>query len=351
MYILIVVQNVHFCVTHMTLRALFHMQKGVCMREENATSIEYFKDPRRIVDLLNGIVFQGRQIITTDNLVEKNPVIHNVYKKNNKVVAIENTPDLSIMMAWKNLKFLFMIQIQTLEHYAMPVRLLHEKGTDYYNQWKKLQKEHKNCDDLKDSPEWLSGMKKTDHFYPVLQIVVYLGKEHWQAAFQMDDLTRTRFFPEELRKLFAEKPMLLFEVYHFKNIEWFQTDLRQVCGFLQRTNDKTALQEYVKENEAVFSRLEEDTFDLLTVMSGIRAMKLIKRDVESVGGGFDMCKAFDDMMRDSKREGKREGKREAEEQMSKLIQKLISAGRITDLQQASSNKKYRKKLMAELGIA
>ncbi|MCB5387513.1 hypothetical protein LIQ05_10975 [Blautia glucerasea] len=259
------------------------------------------------------------------------------------------------MMAWKKLKFLFMIQIQTLEHYAMPVRLLHEKGTDYYNQWKKLQKAHKNCDDLKDSPERLSGMKKTDRFYPVLQIVIYFGKERWQAAFQMDDLTRTSFFPEELRKLFAEKPMLLFEVYHFKNIEWFQTDLRQVCGFLQRTNDKTALQEYVKENEAVFSRLEEDTFDLLTVMSGIRAMKLIKRDVESVGGGFDMCKAFDDMMRDSKREGrregKREGKREAEEQMSKLIQKLISAGRITDLQQASSNKKYRKKLMAELGIA
>ena len=51
------------------------------------------------------------------------------------------------------------------------------------------------------------------------------------------------------------------------------------------------------------------------------------------------------------RDSKREGKREAEEQMSKLIQILISAGRITDLQQASNNKKYRKKLMAELGIA
>ena len=217
------------------------------MREENATSIEYFKDPRRIVDLLNGIIFHGKQVITTDNLVEKNPVIHNVYRKNNKVVAIENTPDLSIMMAWKKLKFLFMIQLQTLEHYAMPVRLLHEKGTDYYNQWKKLQKEHKNCDDLKDGPERLSGMKKTDCFYPVLQIVIYFGKERWQAASQMDDLTRTMIFPEELRKLFAEKPMLLFEVYHFQNIEWFQTDLRQVCGFLQRTNDKMALQEYVKE--------------------------------------------------------------------------------------------------------
>ena len=59
------------------------------MREKNATSIEYFKDPRRIVDLLNGIVFHGRQVITEDNLLEKNPVLHNVYREKNKVVAIE----------------------------------------------------------------------------------------------------------------------------------------------------------------------------------------------------------------------------------------------------------------------
>ena len=38
MYILIVVQDVHFFITHMTLYNLFHMQKGVCMRKENATS-------------------------------------------------------------------------------------------------------------------------------------------------------------------------------------------------------------------------------------------------------------------------------------------------------------------------
>lgn len=120
---------------------------------------------------------------------------------------------------------------------------------------------------------------------------------------------------------------------------------------MQRTNDKTALREYVKANEEVFSKLEEDTFDLLTVMSGIRAMKLIKRDVETVGGEFNMCKAFDDMMRDSKQEGIREGERKTEERMNELIQTLVSAGRINDLLQASNNKKYRKKLMAELGIA
>ena len=38
MYILMVVQNVHLCIIHMTLCNFFHMQKGVCMRKENATS-------------------------------------------------------------------------------------------------------------------------------------------------------------------------------------------------------------------------------------------------------------------------------------------------------------------------
>lgn len=324
------------------------------MAKANATSIEYFKDLRRVADLLNGVVFQGKQVITPGNLREGNPVIHNITKQGNKVSAIENTVDLSIMVALEDLKFLVMLQLQTLEHYAMPVRLFHEKGTDYYNQWKAIQGWHKERDDLKEREERLSGMKKEDHLYPVLQIVIYFGQERWSAAKKMDDLTRVKEFPKELQKLLAEKPMLLFEVCHFKQIERFQTDLQQVCGFLQRTKDKTALQEYVKENEEVFSRLKEDTYDLLTVMSGIKAMKLIKRDVMNIEGGFNMCKAFDDWMHDVRQEGEQCGMRmgveKGQNSARKLYEKLISAGRINDLMQVSTDDTYFQKLLVEFGI-
>ena len=329
------------------------------MQETNAMSIEYFKDKGRVADLLNGVIFQGRQIIAAENLQYENPVIHNISKRGNKISSVENTVDFSVMVSVEKLKFLLMVQIQTLEHYAMPIRIFHEKGTDYYNQWKGIHKKHKECKDLKPGAEFLSGMKKCDCIYPVLHITIYLGQKCWQAAKKMDELTRVKDFPEELQKLFAEKPLLLFEVYHFKNIEWFQTDLQQLCGFLQRTDDKAALQKYVEEHEKVFSQLEEDTYDLLAAMSGIRTMKLIKKDVENAEGGFDMCKAFDDMMRDSRREGKLEGEQhglrmgveKGQEQMGKLNQKLISAGRINDLLLASGDRKYREKLMGEFGIA
>ena len=69
---------------------------------------------------------------------------------------------------------------------------------------------------------------------------------------------------------------------HFSNEEWFQTDLRQVCGFLKRTNDRMKLKTYIEENQEVFSNLPEDAYDFLTVMAGIRNLRLIKQEVQRV---------------------------------------------------------------------
>ena len=33
------------------------------MKEENATSIEFFRDFRRVADLINGVIFHGKQIV------------------------------------------------------------------------------------------------------------------------------------------------------------------------------------------------------------------------------------------------------------------------------------------------
>ena len=76
------------------------------MKEENATSIEYFRDFRRVADLINGVIFHGKQIVRECDLQEQNPVLHDVTKKNDKVSAIENTPDLSVMAGIWNLQLI-----------------------------------------------------------------------------------------------------------------------------------------------------------------------------------------------------------------------------------------------------
>ena len=320
------------------------------MQEANATSIEYFRDLERVADLLNGILFHGEGIIKADNLLEKNPVIHKVIEKDGKITATENIPDLSIMVMLNGVRFLVMFQGQTLTHYAMPVRVLNERGTDYYNQWKELKKKHGELKDLKSPEEFLSKMKREDIFYPVMHIIVYFGEKPWTAARNMEELLHIERFPEELRKYFREKPLLIFSLRHFENPQWFHTDLRQVCEILRRTKDKIQLQNYIKENQKVFSSLPEDTYNLLTVMMGIRQLEQIKENVRTKKGDFDMCKAFDDMMTDSERRGEKRGEKRGENLMGRLINELIPAGRIDDLMTAAGNPDYRKQLMMEFGI-
>ncbi len=329
------------------------------MREENAASIEFFRDFRRVADLINGVIFHGKQIVRECDLQEQNPILHDISKKDNRVSAVENTLDLSVMVTVGKAKFLLMLQGQTIEHYIMPVRALHERGIDYYNQWKKLQKKHNEVGDLKKGEEYLSGAKKRDKFYPVIHIVVYFGKKRWKAARKMEDLFWTERFPEELKKLFTEKPLLIFEMCHFPNEEWFQTDLRQVCGFLKKTNDKTKLKIYIEENQAVFANLPEDAYDLLSVMAGIRNLKFIKQEVKAEGGGFDMCKAIKEMLRDSRLEGEQEGRAQGrqegrlkgQDEMATLSEKLILADRISELLKASTDREFRNKLLLEFGLA
>ena len=329
------------------------------MREENAASIEFFRDFRRVADLINGVIFHGKQIVRECDLQEQNPILHDISKKDNRVSAVENTLDLSVMVTVGKAKFLLMLQGQTIEHYVMPVRASHERGIDYYNQWKKLQKKHNEVGDLKKGEEYLSGAKKRDKFYPVIHIVVYFGKKRWKAARKMEDLFWTERFPEELKKLFTEKPLLIFEMCHFPNEEWFQTDLRQVCGFLKKTNDKTKLKIYIEENQAVFANLPEDAYDLLSVMAGIRNLKFIKQEVKAEGGGFDMCKAIKEMLRDSRLEGEQEGRAQGrqegrlkgKDEMATLSEKLILADRISELLKASTDREFRNKLLLEFGLA
>lgn len=329
------------------------------MKEENATLIEFFRDFRRVADLINGVIFHGKQIVRECDLQEQNPVLHDISKKDNRVSAVENTLDLSVMVTVGKAKFMLMLQGQTIEHYVMPVRASHERGIDYYNQWKKLQKKHNEVGDLKKGEEYLSGAKKRDKFYPVIHIVVYFGKKRWKAARKMEDLFWTERFPEELKKLFTEKPLLIFEMCHFPNEEWFQTDLRQVCGFLKKTNDKTKLKIYIEENQAVFANLPEDAYDLLSVMAGIRNLKFIKQEVKAEGGGFDMCKAIKEMLRDSRLEGEQEGRAQGrqegrlkgQDEMATLSEKLILADRISELLKASTDREFRNKLLLEFGLA
>lgn len=86
-------------------------------------------------------------------------------------------------------------------------------------------------------------------------------------------------------------------------------------------------------------------------ISFIYQLKLIKQEVQTKGGGFDMCKAIKEMLRVSRQEGEQEGRLEGQDEMATLSEKLILADRISELLKASNDREYRNKLLVEFGLA
>ena len=82
-------------------------------------------------------------------------------------------------------------------------------------------------------------------------------------------------------------------------------------------------------------------------------------EVKAEGGGFDMCKAIKEMLRDSRLEGRQEGRQEGkqegrlkgQDEMATLSEKLILADRISELLKASTDREFRNKLLLEFGLA
>ena len=142
-----------------------------------------------------------------------------------------------------------------------------------------------------------------------------------------------------------------------KEIEAGDTwDVKEVAG---ESEEIAGLTKGTAENQEVFSNLPEDAYDFLTVMAGIRNLRLIKQEVQSKGGGFDMCKAIKEMLRVSRQEGEQEGRQEGRQKgrlegqdgMATLSEKLILADRVSKLLKASTDREYRNKLLVEFGLA
>lgn len=153
--------------------------------------------------------------------------------------------------------------------------------------------------------------------------------------------------PEPLQKMIADYPINLFEIRNYPHLDRFQTDLQVVFGFLQNTNDKTQLVQYVHKHRDAFSHMKEDAYDLLCAMSNTKELKILSEQAESQGGECDMCKAIDDLIADSKAEGYKN----AASKISALNQALMRDQRQEELFQSFSDLKLQRKLLEEYHLA
>lgn len=186
-------------------------------------------------------------------------------------------------------------------HYAMPMRVMgYDYGT-YKKQYDDNAAKYKSANGMS-SDEYMSKMKKTDKFIPVITIVVYYGENPWDGAVSLCDMLD---IPKKMQPFVNDYKIHLIEARKNKlklhNIN--NMDLFNLLEIL--LNRKEKLKE-TREKAIKYAREHDVEKSVIMTVAGATNCK-IDYDFVTKKGSVDMCTVFEETRAEGRQEGRLEG--------------------------------------------
>lgn len=292
--------------------------------------VQYFDDEERYADLINCYVFHGEQVVSAKDVMEVDS------RKTRKKKRTKGDGRKEFVQRYQDVvrKVVFGVNIviigvenQSLVHYAMPVRVLSEDSMEYDKQLRKIQKQYRKWNDLNDPAEYLGEFAKTDRIPAVFSLVVYYGETPWDGARDIYELLDLTGIPDPLKSLINHYLIHVLEVRRFEDTQLFQTDLREVFEFVQCSDDKEKMREFVELRSEELSDMAEDACDLIAAVTGVEEFSFPDKKYQNKGGTVNMCKGMRDWLDEMEQKGKMEGMQEGKQEgMREAAWKLFKTG-------------------------
>ena len=188
---------------------------------------------------------------------------------------------------------------------------------------------------------------KTQNIFPVIEFVLYWGCPRWRSSRDTRTLFRKRNLSKPVWNYIDDMKLHIFEMRHLpeETRNHFQSDMRIVVDFLAEGNGYRSQRKIV--HKAALIRMikvlsgETDTGDIEKWMKerGIR-----EEDEVTV------CELFDQYVRQGRAEGEAKGRAEGENRFARLVKILMEDGRNEDLKKAVSDHVYREQIYTEIGL-
>lgn len=129
------------------------------MGQKDISLVRYFEDQERYADLMNGFVFQGKQVVSEDDVQDMDSRVTGVFGRLKKRFLVQRYRD-----GVKRIVFGMGVAVIGLEnqdriHYGMPVRIMMEDAADYDRQMRRIGRFHRRKKDLQ-GDEFLGGFAK-----------------------------------------------------------------------------------------------------------------------------------------------------------------------------------------------
>ena len=253
---------------------------------------EYFKDNDIFSNLANYYLFNGKKIISPEDLkeldTEYNITNPNIINRKRDIIKI-----FTMKTDGKNKYLLLGIENQTKVDYKMVTRCMLYDTLSYVRQIDDIDISRKN-DKIK--------LNKNNNYLlsPVITIVIYFSHKKWNAK---KDLYSMLDISDDLILQYVSNYKLnIIEPYNMteKDFNMLDNDLSILFEFIKNSGNKEKLINLINNNKK-YGHVNKKTIRLINEVTNINIT--IEEDKEEI----DMCKAIEDLKKDARKGGKIEG--------------------------------------------
>lgn len=279
-----------------TLKDTELMKGEFYLGKEDITTLRYFEDSEHFAELVNGIIFDGQTIIEAKKLKDvKRDLLYPKTRKGKEVYrdSVKKYCDEAIVQ-------LYVLEHQEYIDYHMVLRNMLSEALEYDRQWQEIKKEHLKKKDLKEKDEFLSGMKISDRFMPVITLVIYYGEKKWNAPTSLHELMDWGEADEKIKRFVENYHIHVFDYHDYDDFDMFYGELRQVFSFLKYSKDKYLLRKHLAEHEMEYYNISEETCEFISAITHSEELLKLKDDRKE---GINMCKALQDIRLEGVEEG------------------------------------------------
>lgn len=293
----------------------------------------YWRNNERFADFFNAVLFDGKQLIKPEELEDRDTEESSILEHRKYAETIQSSRD-NIKIRKRStvygVEFVMLgIEHQDHIHYAMPMRIMGYDYGVYKKQYDDNSSKYKTAEGM-EADEYLSHMKKTDKFAPLITVVVYYGEKKWDGAVSLHGMLD---IPEEMKGYVNDYKMLLIEAAK-SDLSLKNVDNVDLFNLLQIILDREITRDEAREKAIQYSEERKTDREVVMTVAGATNSKI---DYDAFGkGDGSMCTLFEEIAKENEIKGIEKG-------IEKGIKGMVSALKELNIPDATIMQKIREK--------
>lgn len=265
---------------------------------------EFWRDNRRFADLFNSVVFQGKEVISPEELTEMDTDTSTEVRTEKKYVdTLIKARDVVRKYGLGMELVILCIENQAKVDYAEPVRIMSYDAAGYWRECNMISANNRETDRNMSTAEKFS-IRKEDRIHPIITMVVYYGEEPWDGPKSLHDMFVQS--SEEVLKLVPDYPINLVEIRDSDRLIFHNPDVEKVFSMVRKIYRKDI------ENTELLS-VPMDLAETVGAIVGSERIVTLAKQQRKEHENMELCRALREMMEESEARGRREGERNGDQ--------------------------------------